>query len=441
MRTLLLLAVGLLALAAALGAGRARDAAPARQARAAGEIRPVSYLTLIRTSGQSSPISGTTLHVGPGFSDVGTRHVLRTSRGRVYIVAGELHAKPLHIYRADAEGTPTAFAEPDLAHQPQAQATVSSVDAAVDGADVIHLIWLDNAGPVWYQTFDTATDTWGARQQLADGPWPGTGLRQGSAGVALALDSGGVAHVVYTKVGGGKRGLYYNSNAGGGWGHEQRLDDQPAYDNAHPTLAFRPDGTLFAAWLTERGVNQGDIRIRARSASGAWAAASTLIDADQFADQLYSIDQGPSLLVTRDGALHIAYIGAYEPVAGAPGGYAYGRIRHRVSADGATWAADDPPTVHYTHNPALATDADGTLYLFGHAEAWVRDRCAWMYVFKRPAGAPWPSDWSPLVEGCVDSSVSARWSAYFWHQPEILDIVYWTEQEPNQLYYRLIPGG
>jgi hypothetical protein len=302
------------------------------------------------------------------------------------------------------------------------------------------VIWLDNAGPIWYQTFDTGTDTWGARQQLADSPWPGSNaLRQGSAGVALALDSGGSAHAVYTKVSGGKRGLYYNNNAGGAWTHEQRLDDQPAHDNGHPALAFDQDGKLYAAWLTERGVNQGDIRIRARSASGTWAAGSTLIAADQFADTIFSIDQGPSLLITPDGRLHIAYIGAYEPVNGAPSGYAYGRIHHQYSADGLTWTADDPPATHYTHNPSLATDAAGTLYLFGHEEAWLRDSCASLYFYERPAGAGWPSDWSLLTAGCVDSSVSVKWSANFWNHPEVVDIVYWTQQEPNVLYYKLIP--
>jgi hypothetical protein len=466
--------LALLAIALALFAGLSLFSRRSAGAETTGVVEPLAYLSLILTppliptptlgpntpsptspsesTPTNTPAPGTAtptltppdgehVQVGFGFSDVTTHQVVRTSGDRVYILAGELHAKPLHIYRADAPGTPNAFGEPDLAHRPQAQVAISSVEAAIDGNNLIHVIWLDNAGPTWYQTFNTATDTWGSQHQLTNSPWPAgnNGLRQGSAGVALALDASGVAHVVYTKVSGNKRGLYYNNNTGGTWNHEQRLDDQAAYNNGHPALAFKQDGTLFAAWLTERGVNQGDIRIRSRSAAGVWAAQSTLIDKDMFADTIYSIDQGPSLLVTPDGTLHIAYIGAYEPVQGAPGGYAYGRIHHKYSANGVAWTADDPPTVHYTHNPSLATDAAGTLYLFGHEEAWLRNSCASLYMYTKPAGGSWPSNWSLMVEGCVDSSVSVKWSANFWNHPEVVDLVFWTQQEPNVLYYKQLP--
>jgi hypothetical protein len=368
--------------------------------------------------------------------------VVRTTTGRVYIFAQELYHNFVHAYRATTTGTPAGFAEADAIHRPVGQGDISVVDAAIDGADRIHLIWMDNSGPLVYGTFDTSTDTWGASTQLANSAWPSSSsLRQGSEGVALALDSAGTAHIVYTIVEGGLRHLYYNNNSGGSWTHQSRLDDQSSYNNAHPTLAFDANGRLYAAWLVERGPNQGDIRVRSRSGAGSWDAASQLVDSNQFADNYYSLDQGPSLLVTRDGRLHIAYIGAYEPVAGAPGGYAYGRIHHKYSSDGVTWIANDPPTVHYTHDPSLATDSAGNLYLFGHREDWLNADCAPMYMYKQPAGGNWSSDWSLLANGCFDSSVSVKWAWNFWNSPSILDIVFWTQQQPNQLYYMTLPGN
>ncbi len=74
------------------------------------------------------------------------------------------------------------------------------------------------------------------------------------------------------------------------------------------------------------------------------------------------------MLVTADGKVHIAYIGIWETVAGAPQNSAYGRLHHKYSGDGATtWTADDPP-LRYTHDPTLATDPQGNLYVFGHRE-------------------------------------------------------------------------
>jgi hypothetical protein len=384
--------------------------------------------------GTSSPI-----HVGPGFSDVGTHQVVRTSADRVYIFAPELYQNYIHAYRATTAGIPSAFAEADAAHRPVARAAISVVDAAIDGNDRVHLIWMDNDGPMLYGTFDTRTDAWGPSTQLADSRWPSSnGLRQGSEGVALALDGAGTVHVVYTLVENSRRYLYYNNNAGGTWNHQARVDDQNGVNNGHPTMAFDGNGRLYVAWLVEAGANQGSLRIRGRSAGGAWDSASTLIAAGQFANDFYSLDQGPSLLITRDGRLHIAYIGAYEQVGSQ---FQYGRIHYRHSADGIQWTADDPPTAHYTHNPSLATDAAGTIYLFGHEEAWLRDSCASMYMYKKPAGGNWTPDWSLLADGCLDSSVSVKWSWSFWNNPAVVDLVLWTQQEPNQLYYMAISGS
>ena len=166
---------------------------------------------------------------------------------------------------------------------------------------------------------------------------------------------------------------------------------------------------LYAAWLADDGTH-GAIRVRAHRNS-AWQPASA-VDANVFRDQGYSIDQGPNLLVTPDGKLHIVYIGTWELVPGSPTGTEYGRLHHKYSGDGgATWTANDPPT-RYTHSPALATDPQGNLYVFGHREYWKANRCANMLVNIQPAGGAWGA-WKILASGCYDSSVSAKWCSTF----------------------------
>ncbi|NJO85744.1 MAG: hypothetical protein HC818_03115 [Synechococcaceae cyanobacterium RM1_1_27] len=152
--------------------------------------------------------------------------------------------------------------------------------------------------------------------------------------------------------------------------------------------------------------------------------------ANAFTDSTYSVDQGPSLIITPDGTVHTAYVGGYEQVPGTRTGYEYGRAHHRYSNDGGrTWNSDDPPLL-YTHNPALATDLQGNLYMFGHREYWKADRCADMLVNVQPTGGNWDT-WRTFADGCYDSSISARWAQYYWNNSAVLDVIYWTERGPN----------
>jgi hypothetical protein len=384
-----------------------------------------------------------------GFSDAGTHQVLRTSADRVYIFAPEIYKNYIRAFRATSTGTPAGFAEADQAHRPAAANPIWSLDAAIDAQDIVHVLYIAQAGPVIYQTFDTRSDLWGAAATIANSPWPirNSGLRQGSEGVSLAIDAGGVVHAVYSKTQSNRRHIYYNNNQGGSWNHEALVDDQANSDNSHATLAFGPDGTLYVAWLADTSSAQnpaGSIRVRARR-NGAWAGASQ-VDGNVFRNNEYSIDQGPSLLVAVDGKVHVVYIGPYEPVPGSPTGFDYGRLHHKVSGDGGViWTPDDPPPL-YTHSPTLATDPQGNLYVFGHREYWKANHCADMLVNARPAGGTW-GQWKVLAKGCYDSSVSAKWSQYQWYAPSTLDLIYWTEKGPqgqadiNQLYYAELRGG
>lgn len=382
---------------------------------------------------------------GPGFSDVEVHQIVRTSGDVVYIFAPEIYQPYVRAFRARNPGTPTGFSEVDATNRPTQTSNVWAVDAAIDAQGVVHLVAIAEDGAIFYTTFDTRMDTWGQSVPIGNSAWPNRNndLRQGSVGVALALDANGAVHVVYNTTEGSLRRLAYRMLAGGSWTPETIVDDQPSADNSHPALAFGEDGTLYLAWLADNGT-QGMIRVRARR-NGVWNTASQ-IDDNVFRNNGYSVDQGPSLIVTPNGDVHVAYIGPYERIPAAPTGYDYGRLRHKYSVDGGvTWINDDPP-LRYTHNPALATDAAGTLYLFGQREYWQAQNCADLLVVGRAPDGPWDT-WRTLATGCYDSSVSVKWSQYNWNQPNVLDLIYWTEQGPegesnlNQLQYTEVRGG
>lgn len=381
-----------------------------------------------------------------GYSDVGTHQTVRTTDNRVYIFAPEIYKNYVRVLRSATTGTPSGFVETDTANRPQASSSIWAVDAAIDSRNVVHLLYIAEAGEVVYTTFDTASDRWGKPATIAASKWPNRNndLRQGSGSIGLALDAAGVAHAVYSKTENGLRRVYYNSNTGGAWRNEQPVDAQPGNDNSHATLAFGPDGSLFVAWLSAPNANRGTLMVRARI-NGTWAAPS-LVDDNAFANQGYSIDQGPSLIVAPNGTVHVVYVAPYERVLSQPSRYDYGRTLHRQSSDGGrSWTADDPP-LRYTHNPSLWIDPQGNLVIFGHREYWLDERCASMLVTVRPAGGSW-SAWRVFADGCYDASVSTRWAQFHRVAPDVLDALYWTEKGPNnesdmnQLYYAEVRGG
>ncbi|NJO85745.1 MAG: hypothetical protein HC818_03120 [Synechococcaceae cyanobacterium RM1_1_27] len=205
----------------------------------------------------------------------------------MYIFAPEIYQSYIRAFRANNSGTPTGFTEVAAEDRPNAGSTIWSVDTAIDAQDVVHLLYIVDSGPIVYQTFDTKTDIWGAAEQIISSAWPdrNNGLRQGSGGVSMALDSQGVPHVVYGKASGNLRRVYYNNRSNGKWNNEQLVDDQSDKDNSHAVMAFAPDGTMYVVWLVEGSEQgKGSVRVRARR-DGAWEPAN-----EAGGERLYRLD-------------------------------------------------------------------------------------------------------------------------------------------------------
>ena len=151
------------------------------------------------------------------------------------------------------------------------------------------------------RTFSTSTNLWSATTVVATTNW--TDFGQGDEGVALAVDSNGMPHAVWSGNGSDGRLHVFYGNKGGSWAAQQ-VDDITLTGNRralHPTVAFTAANALVVAWLegTFNYVPDGIIRVRTRDVNGNWAATQTITDPD---GAMTTIDNGPSLLVTPDGA-------------------------------------------------------------------------------------------------------------------------------------------
>jgi hypothetical protein len=406
------------------------------------------------TPSPTAPATGGSNHaivVGPGFADVSPHQLVRTGDDRLWVVvpdAGnfQIANNKLHVYRATTTGTPGAFAEQDAAHAPASVAAIITCAVAVDGADTLHIAWTDaaGAGSARYATFNTGTGQWSAPVTL-DGATGYTSMTQGDEGIALALDASGAPHVVY-QVGGANRTLRYTANASGAWTAPARVDDQPLSGNfsaMHPTLAFAPNGDLYLAWLTGTFNYRADGQIWVRRhdhTSQTWVAATRVGGATDVA--MTTIDNGPSLLVTGDGVVHITFLNSgrstpdstTDQSTATTGDYVH---YYTLRDAGATWQANHPGGgTQITHNPSLGPDGAGGVRIYGHGAPApnIGGSGQNLYFFAKASNSNVWSPWTLYVSGHFDSSVSTRWAQYFQTFPGRVDIIYWADAYPNTLY-------
>jgi hypothetical protein len=403
----------------------------------------VAPLALSQTPVLADP-PGHTVLVGPGFTDVSPHELVRTAANILYTIVPDCPAYPcagvppdytgppnaLHVYRASAPGTPTAFTEVDATHHPTGN--IATAAAAIDGSNIIHVAWLttNGGGNVFYAPFDTTNDTWGAATAIATTNWVSAG--QGNEGVALALDSAGTPHALWSaQDAGGTLHVWY-ANKATNWAPQQ-VDDVALSNNRramHPTLAFEANNDLLVAWLegTFNYHPDGIIHLRTRLSTGAWTATETINDT-----AMTTIDNGPSLLVTSDGTAHLTFLNAGTAVDGS--GTA-GDYIHYYYNNGGGWIANHPGGgLQISHDPSLGPGPNGTVRIYGHG--WqggaIDGHGDNLYSFEGSGGAGAWGPWTLYATGSFDSSVSTRWAQFFHPFPATLDVAYWADPYPNVL--------
>ncbi len=131
----------------------------------------------------------------------------------------------------------------------------------------------------------------------------------------------------------------------------------------HPALAVSPlDNSLTVAWVSEANAPQGKILTRARSRDGTWGTIETASTADVWTSTSagINIDQGPSLIIGSNGVTHTKHLAYIQDTDGTGD---YGRIHYAVN-NGAGWT--DTALNAYSHDPALALNSRGEIYIIGH---------------------------------------------------------------------------
>jgi len=401
-----------------------------------------SLLGVIDVAAQVS--GGVYFPVGNGFTDGIPRQLVRTNQDRLYIFAPNAqYTNTVNVFWTTSTGLPAGTTSFNGTTSFTETAPPLSVDAVYDGVSTIHVLVNTNGGSVKDYPFNTITNTFRLPITVADNVVPNiTGDYIGTVGVSGMVDKNGLLHVVYWSD--NNRIVYqaytYNptTNILSPSGGSTEVDTAGSAN--HPIVAVSPlDNSVTVAWVSEASPAV-QILARRRSSGGAWGAIEIVSAATPWTSTSagINIDQGPSLVITPDGTRHLLYIENYDNT------NSYGRV-HYVTNNGSGWT--DTPLNFYSHNPGLATNGQGDIYLIGHGavQAGVNENT---YVMKKNSNGSWQSPQlfaTPPPNGSFDASPSIKWSVVGFKRPETLEFAFFNviggSYNTTAVYYGRFPAA
>jgi hypothetical protein len=389
----------------------------------------------------SSSSTTTSFAVGPGFSDVVPHQLIRTAMDRLYVFAGQPYSTTLRAQWTPNAGLPNSTGDFGGSAQVTLAAVPISVNPAYDGATTVHVLANLQNGTLVDVAFDLVTNAFRRARTIANGLGTVSGDYLGSSGVTAMVDNTGFLHIAYWTSANQIMHVAYSYNSSSDTLSQEsapiRVDT--AGNAQHPSLAVSPtDNSVTVAWVS-LATTPKQILASVRAPSGAWSAVQNVsnpsVDVWTSTSAGIDIDQGPSLIITNDGVKHVAYIENYDSSGD------YGAV-HYAENNGSGWT-DQRLTATYSHDPALAVNAAGQLYLIGHGHPNdTAPQCRSeddMCVSQRNPDGTWtpPSLFAKHSSGnSFDSSPSVKWSVVGWNRPEAIEFLFFqTPYTAPTLFY------
>jgi len=372
--------------------------------------------------------------VGLGYSDVIPHQIIRTNTDRLYIFGPSPYSTVINVYMAD--GLPTRPSDFALVAQVSLPSVPLSLESVYDGANIIHVLINTHAGEIRDIPFNITTNQFYSSITLASNGGTVSGDYLGTSGITGMYDKNGALHISYWTNANHilhRAYIYDNvSNILTPIGGATQVDSSGSAN--HPASAVSPlDNSLTVAWVSQAS-NPAKILVRTLSSAGVWGNIETVSTASVWTSTSagINIDQGPSLIISADGKKHLTYIENYS------GTTDYGHI-HYVEGSTSGWV--DQAINAYSHDPALAINSLGELFIVGHGHPLnptcqsTSDIC----TIKRDASGVWGSPQLFAVHpasATFDSSPSVKWSVVGLNRPDLVEFVFFsTPYSTPTLYY------
>ena len=214
---------------------------------------------------------------------------------------------------------------------------------AIDSGGVIHVVWYDYTpgnSEIFYKSSTDGGASWNPNKRLS---WtPGD-----SEDTAVAIDSSGTLHVVWADYTPGNFDIYYrkSEDTGATWSPTRRIT-WTSGASLEPAIAIDSSSVIHVVWYDGTpGLGQSDIYYKSSENSGAtWSPARRITWTP-------ALSYNPAIATDPSGAIHIVW---YDYLAGNR------EIYYKASPDGGiswsaarrlTWTAGD------SYSPVVATDS------------------------------------------------------------------------------------
>jgi hypothetical protein len=409
-----------------------------KTATSTGARTPTPTATATTTTSAGSPVF---FPVGPGYSDVVPHQILRANNDRLYLFAAQPHSTTIRTYWTSAAGLPNSQADFDSSATVTAGADPISVEAVGDGGHFVHVLSNLNNGELRDYPFNLNTGAFGSSVLLVSGDPTITGDYIGSSGLSAMLDLSNTLQLAYWSAGNHITYRAYSVDTTTGAltlnGGPTQVDTGGSAN--HPSVAVSPlDNSLTVAWVSQT-TSTAQILARSRTSSGAWGNIESVSAAPVWTSVNFglNIDQGPSLLIDSSGTQHLTYIENFDSTGD------YGHIHYVVNI-GSGWV--DTALDSYSHDPALALNSAGDLYIIGHGHPQSKNTVCTttddMCTIKK-SGASWGSQKlfaAPPSGQSFDSSPSVKWSVVGLNRPETIEFLFFmTPYASPTLYYARLP--
>lgn len=377
---------------------------------------------------QQSGVYGTLVTVGRGIMD-SQRSIVRDANNRVWIFAAE--DRPfqgdtseethnfLRAYRADQTGIPSTFTERDTANRPKSSTatnTYSVPDVRLSSTGVVHMVWTDWNGALWYCTFDTTGNgglgTWGTPSQLvASGlnlpPAVAQAWQRSHYSGAIAIDAADTLHVVYTA---GTTVSYISKTSGGAWSGATTISTAQTSPQ-HPNLIATASGDLYAVWMHAPAAATSEIHYQQRT-SGTWLGAAETVTTGALNNT--DLDQTPGIALLNGTPLAL-YLDSSQ------------NIQTRTRTGAGAWSAASGPGLD-THAPGLYAQGGDIWVGEGHTITGGVPDIQSAYTFKL-AGQAWSGE-HVLTQNAdyKDGSAAIRYESHRRDPfPQYIDVAYMDE--------------
>lgn len=375
----------------------------------------------------SQPVSSTYFSVGASVTDVIPHQVVRTNTDQVYLFGALPTTNSLKGYRTTSPGYPNSGTDFNSSISQTESAQIISTSLAYDGNSTIHILMNLGNGNLVDSPFNITSNAFGATKILATGN-PTNFTDIGTSGVSAMVDTTGVIHIAYWSTNNHITYVSYTYNSSTDTLTQVTAPTQvdSAGNSNHPSLAVSPvDNSLTVAWVV--GTNgSGQLLLRQRTNIGSWGSIQQVSTAPVWTSPNFglNIDQGPSMVYTPDGAVHLTYIENFDNTGD------YGKIHYLTNLSG---SFTDQSLIYYTHDPALAVDNNGNMYIIGHGHhndpssvGGCQSNLNLCTIKKNPDGS-WAAPQlfaTPPLGGSFDASTSVKWGVVGFNRPETIEFAF-----------------